>query len=371
MKNKHFLPIVLYGLIAIILLLLPTGYEGAKVNDSAIRVKAEVLSTNDGNILTSGIVQHGEQSCQVKILKGKYKGEVVDAVNTLNGSLEQDKIFKAGEKALVMISQKADKIVSVSMIDHYRIHYEVLLLLGFFIFLVVFAGPVGVRTMLSFILTLLMIWKLLIPAYLKGFNPLIVGGVIVAFLTLAIISLVYGFDKRCLAAIIGSVSGLLVTCIMGIIATKMFALNGAVMAYSESLLYSGFEYLNLTEIFIASIYIGASGAVMDLSVDITSAVHEVIMRRPDITRKEAVRSGINVGRDTMGTMTTTLLLAYSGGFVALLMVFMAQGTPIVNILNYKYVAAEIIHTLVGSFGLVTVAPLTALSAGLVLASNKN
>ena len=82
---------------------------------------------------------------------------------------------------------------------------------------------------------------------------------------------------------------------------------------------------------------------------------------------EAAKSGMNVGRAAMGTMTTTLLFAYSGGYVALLMVFMAQGTPISNILNYKYVAAEMIHTVIGSFGLVTVAPFTALCAGLFLA----
>ena len=69
----------------------------------------------------------------------------------------------------------------------------------------------------------------------------------------------------------------------------------------------------------------------------------------------------------MGTMTTTLLFAYSGGYIALLMVFMAQGTPLDNLLNYKYVAAEIIHTVIGSFGLVTVAPFAALTAGWLLA----
>ena len=81
-------------------------------------------------------------------------------------------------------------------------------------------------------------------------------------------------------------------------------------------------------------------------MDITSAVHEVVEKKPDITRWEAVRSGMNVGRAAMGTMTTTLLLAYSGGYIALLMVFMAQGTPISHIFNYKYVAAEIIHTVI-------------------------
>ena len=141
------------------------------------------------------------------------------------------------------------------------------------------------------------------------------------------------------------------------------------MSCSESLLYAGFQHLNLTQIFMASIFLGSSGAVMDLSVDITSAVHEVVAKKPDIRPWEAVKSGMNVGRAAMGTMTTTLLLAYSGGYIALLMVFMAQGTPTEHIFNYKYVSAEIIHTVIGSFGLVSVAPFTALCSGLLLTKN--
>ena len=106
---------------------------------------------------------------------------------------------------------------------------------------------------------------------------------------------------------------------------------------------------------------------MDLSVDICSAVYEVVQKRPDITARAAISSGFAVGRAACGsTTTTTLLLAYSGSYIALLMVFMAQGTPVAFILNYKYVAAEIVHTVVGSFGLVTVAPLTAVTSGLLL-----
>ena len=138
------------------------------------------------------------------------------------------------------------------------------------------------------------------------------------------------------------------------------------MAYSESLLYSGFPDLNLTKIFMAGIFIGSSGAMIDLAVDITSSVCEVIEKKPSIGWREATRSGLNVGRASMGTMITTLLLAYSGGYIALLMVFMAQGTPLYNIFNYKYVAAEIVDTFVGSFGLVLVAPFTALTSGWLL-----
>ena len=105
---------------------------------------------------------------------------------------------------------------------------------------------------------------------------------------------------------------------------------------------------------------------MDLSVDICSSVYEVVQKKPDIRAKEAILSGFAVGRAACGSTTTTLLLAYSGSYIALLMVFMAQGTPVELMLNYKYVAAEIVHTIVGSFGLVTVAPLTAITSGLLL-----
>ena len=110
---------------------------------------------------------------------------------------------------------------------------------------------------------------------------------------------------------------------------------------------------------------------MDLSVDICSAVYEVVEKKPGISATEAIASGFAVGRAACGSTTTTLLLAYSGSYIALLMVFMAQGTPVALMLNYKYVAAEIVHTIVGSFGLVTVAPLTAITSGLLLTGRKH
>lgn len=164
----------------------------------------------------------------------------------------------------------------------------------------------------------------------------------------------------------GPLLGILLSLIIGIIFTNLFKIHGAVMSSSESLLYSGYAHLNLTQIFMAAIFIGSSGAMMDLSIDITSAIDEVVRNRPDIRVRDAIQSGMNVGRAAMGTMTTTLLLAYSGGFIALLMVFTAQGTPIEVLLNYKFVSAELLHTLIGSFGLVTVAPFTAICGGILL-----
>ena len=365
-KIRYYAPVVFCLLLIAFLIALPTGYEDAVQYKEAERCIAEVTAVDNSAIIDTGLVRSGEQRCTVTFSNGLFKGKTATAINLLQGSLEQDKLFSEGDKAQVVVSYDGETIKRVTMIDYFRLPGELLLAGLFILFLIIFAGGTGVRAILSFALTVLTIWKLLVPLYLNGYNPVWVGLLINLLLTTLIIALVYGFDYRCAAAVSGSFLGILVTSVLGIIFTDLFRLHGAVMPYSESLLYAGFQHLNLTQIFMASIFLGSSGAVMDLAVDITSAVYEVVEKKPDILPWDAVKSGMNVGRAAMGTMTTTLLLAYSGGYIALLMVFMAQGTPTEHIFNYKYVAAEIIHTVIGSFGLISVAPFTALCSGLLL-----
>jgi len=367
--RRNTIPIIITLIAIILLILLPNKFP-QKIYENTERVSARVISTDENFIVNNGLIKVGDQLCEIEILQGKFKGRTITGTNRLSGSLEQDKLFKAGDKVLVTVDYTGDTIRVVTLVDHYRLNYELLLVGIFVVVLVSFAGIVGIKSILSFIFTVLAMWKVLIPLFLLGYNPIIVGMVTTLILICVIIGLVYGLDKRSLAAILGSISGALVTCFMALFFVSKFKIHGAVMSFSESLLYSGYESLNLTKIFIASIFIASSGAVMDVAVDITSAVSEVVEKKPEITKLEAVKSGINVGRSIMGTMMTTLLLAYSGGYIGLLMVFMAQGTPIINILNLKYVSSEILHTLIGSFGLITVAPFTAIASGLLLANRE-
>ena len=361
--SKTLLP----GLILFALLLaLPTGYEDAVIYQGTDRVRATVLATDDTAIIHAGLIQTGEQLCTLRLEGGQFAGRQVSGTNLLSGSLAQDKIFAAGDSAFVVVSHQGGTITSVTMIDHYRLGWEAVLAAVFALLLLLFAGPGGLRALLSFAITVLSIWKIMIPISLKGGDPILTGLGIVAVLTVVIIVFVYGFDKRSLVSTLGSMLGVLTACVLGMVFTGTLRIHGAIMSDSEGLLYAGYQNLNLTRIFMASIFIGASGAMMDLSVDITSGICEVVRKKPDIRPWEAVGSGMRIGQAAMGTMTTTLLLAYSGSCLAQLMTFMAQGTPILNILNYKYIAAEILQTLAGSFGLVTVAPFTAVVGSLLL-----
>lgn len=291
-------------------------------------------------------------------------------MNRLNGSLAEDKLFSPGDRAFVVVSHAAGQITTVYMTDHFRLDKEAALAALFVLLLLLFARGTGLRAILSFADTVLLLWKVLIPSLLRGLNPIWVSLALVLVLTCLVLSLIYGLDRRCLAAVSGAALGILVTAVLGCCFTGLFRIHGAVMEASERLLYAGYQHLDLTQIFVASIFLGSSGAVMDLAVDICSAVYEVVRKRPEITAREAIASGLAVGRAACGSTTTTLLLAYSGSYIALLMVFMAQGTPVALMLNYKYVASEIIHTIVGSFGLATVAPLTAVTSGLLLTGRR-
>lgn len=363
---REYSALIVSCLVLIILICMPTGYEDAVIFKDRERAVAKVIETYNEDVHTVGIISRGDQNCLVEIEDGVFAGERVMAYNMLVGSLEHDKIYQVGDSVLVLISCHEGEITKVSMIDHYRINVEIILVALFALFLVLVAGKTGARAMLSFVITILAIWKVLIPACLNGCNPIVIGFFITVVLTVITISLVYGFDRMMVSATVGSVTGSFVTMVMALIFTDVFMLEGALLQGSQVLLYSGFPHIDLKQLFIASIFIGSSGAVMDLAVDITASVKEVVDKKPDISAKEAIKSGMNVGRAAMGTMTTTLLLAYSGGYISLLMVFMAQGTPVDNILNYKFVASEILDTLVGSFGLVSVAPLTAFCSGILL-----
>lgn len=395
--NNTSVTVIASIVFAAFLFLLPTGFEGALQFRDAVKCKALVEEVDNSRIIDTGLIRTGQQVCSVRFLNGKFKGMTAQGWNMLTGSLSQDKIFVPGDKAQVIVhwqeSEAAEKVekvegtesskesdesgsdcgiefLSVNLIDYYRLKGELVLAIAFAVFLIAFAGGTGVRSVLSFVITVLTLWKILVPMYLKGYDPLLCGCAVTVLLTVIILSLVYGFDRRLLSSVSGALLGIGLAAVLSVICTRTFKIHGAVMAYSESVLYSGYEYLNLTRIFTSSILVGASGSIMDLSVDITSAVNEVVKKCPSISRLEAVKSGLAVARAAMGTMTTTLLLAYSGSCISLLMAFMAQGTPLYNILNNNQVASEIINTIAGSFGLASTAPFTALMAGVILAGRK-
>lgn len=345
---------------------LPTGFETGLYKDS-VRARAVVLSTDDSKVHQFGIVRQGNQDLRIRIEDTRFAGRELDANNTIMGKLELDKVFRAGDRALVVLDTdpQTGEIVYANVIDHYRLGSEALLFGLFVLMLIVFSGWTGVKAVLSFIFTGLCLWKLLIPLMLKGMSPVLLSLAIVTLLTFVTCILVGGFNRKGWVAFLGAFGGVLFTCLIAVLFGDSFHLNGAVRPFSESLLYSGHAHLRLTDIFLAGIFLASSGALMDVSMDIAAALDELHAHDPALDWRQLSLAGFRIGKAVIGTMTTTLLLAYSGGYTTLLMVFTAQGIPIENLLNLSYVSSELFHTLVGSFGLIMVAPCAAVFGGLI------
>ena len=356
------------GVFIVLLALLwwiPTGFQ-KQIYVNSEGVKAKVVEVNNKGVYSTGMIQQGDQRCTIEILEGEHKGQQVEGMNLLTGKLEFDKMFKPGDEAWVLLElDSSNEVIFANMVDYYRIDQQIFLIGLFVILIIAFSGFTGVRTLLSFSFALLSIVKILIPCLLKGIPPLLVALMVGNLLTVITLLLVAGCNKKAYTAMISSMICSLMTCLLAVVFGDLFKMHGAVMDWSESLLYAGYQNLDLTAIFQAGIYLACSGAILDLAIDISAALDEVIKNNPSVSRVNLIKSGLSIGKSVVGSQTTTLLLAYMGSYITILMVYMAQGTPLMSILNSQKVSSEILHTFVGCIGLVLVSPLTAIICGIV------
>lgn len=341
--------------------LLPSPVLLERETGSLVRVK--ILSADNSDLQKHGLLLYGSQHLKLKLPDGSLR----DGNNELRAQMELDKLFKPGDTALAVFTPDGEMTVK----DHFRTHWIFILAGTFSLFLLFFGGWTGFKALFSFAVSCVAVWKGLIPLVLLGWNGSAASFVCTFFLTAAIIFAVAGFNRKGIAAFCGSMAGVVCSLLLAYIFTWVMKLNGAVLPFAQTLLYSGYDTMNLRDLFTGALVLGCAGAVMDLAMDIAAGVEEVHRHSPGLSGKELMLSGFRIGRSVTGTMTTTLLLAYSGGYITLLMMFYAQGTPPLEFINNPLVASEIVKTLVGSFGLVLVAPFTAIFSAWLYTAKKN
>jgi uncharacterized membrane protein len=336
-------------------------------SDGGQHMRARVVAVDNADIVFAGLVEYGSQHLEVEMLEGPAKGRRFRAENEMRAQLDIDKKFAPGDVASVTWPdggvQEGGTLVAR---DHWRLGWAGVLFVAFAALLVVFGGATGAKALFSFVFGCFAVWKLLVPMCLAGWNAGWTVFAVVTLLTAVVMYLVAGATRTAAAAFLGAMLGVAASLALARVFTWGMHVNGATMPFVQALMYSGYEGLDLADLFNGAVVLASSGAVMDLAMDISSGVAEVARRNPDLPRRELLRSGLRIGRAVVGTMTTTLLFAYSGGYLTLLMVFAAQGTPPLSFLNSTLVSAELVKTLVGSFGLVLVAPFTAAVAAAVM-----
>lgn len=327
-------------------------------------VIGKVLSVDNENTIVQGISKIGSQRIEVKILTGEQKGKVLEINNLLSGSMEYDEFYKEKDKILMVVTDDNGELKGKAL-SLLRIEKIGGLAFIFVSLLIIYARKVGVQSLLSFIGSVAIIWEYLIPALKKGENVFMITIFTLILLSALIIFLVAGFTKKGTSAFLGTMSGLFVTAALTFMFGDTFRIDGMNQPLAQSVVFSSAMSINILDIFYSAIVIGASGAAMDIAMDMTATIQELKYHNPKISRKDLIKSGFNVGRSVIGTMTTTLLLAYSGGFLTLLILFLERDTTILQILNMKLVVSEVIKIIIGSIGLVVVAPITTYIASFI------
>ncbi len=327
--------------------------------------KALVISIEEVDIAIQNgdaIAQQKAQHIVIEVIRGPHKGEQKEVINQLAFNPLGLEIV-VGDKLVVYIEDYNDGTWSLQIQDFWRLPILIWFILFFLVLMAIIGGKKGLRAIASLVLSILLIFKVLIPLIIIGWNPVWTSLAIAILITVLTLLIISGFHKKTYSAILGTTAGLFVAVILAMIFGNLAHLTG-LSSEEARMLVSRFPDLEPRGVLFGSIIIGAIGAVMDVSMSISSSINEIKQHNPNIGYKELVKSGMNVGKDIMGTMSNTLIFAYVGTSIALLLLFTEFGESYTKFINFDFVAEEVIRSIAGSIGLIATIPFTAWIAGL-------
>lgn len=364
MKKFFLFVMLLFGLISPCLALetpdLPS--EVGKVEKVTYEDVADGLQ-NENNV---------KQKVQVKVLTGQFKGTVQTLDNMLTGNPAYDISLNKGDKVVLHLEAKNTEVNSVDDVDFFiadvKRDYSLEAFAALFMVLLVVIGrKKGVFSLVSIIATISLMFFVLVPLILHGVNPVVSAVVVGILSTIITIYLVGGFNSKSSSAILGTAMSLIFAGGMSLAAIWMARLTG--FAGEESMfLYSTRPDLSFKGILAASMIIAALGALMDTGVSIASSVNEIYETDKKLTVNQLFKSGMNIGKDIIGTMSNTLILVYLGS--ALPLVLLSNNIDLQKFFNLNQVATEILSALIGSISILACVPLTAIIAAYLIKHQK-
>lgn len=367
MTNKLFtkknLKFFVYSLIAI------CGILYIVLGNSYYKNKVAINKGMKGDYYKGEIVEVGESTVdenigwvtikvKIKFLSGNLKGNIVDSELVQDGMFNKlTRKVEEGDKYIVY-KQYVEGVQYWGLGEPIKTTKLSYLLGIFFIGLIILGGLNGVKTIVSLSATCLGIFMVFIPSIMAGANIYLSTIIVSAFIIFVTLPIVIGINKKCLASIMGCLGGVLISGIVTVIMTNFLNLSGMVNEESVYITYINSD-INLKAIVFASILIGSLGATMDIAISIASSIKEIANEVKDVSRKKLILSGLNIGKDIMGTMTNTLILAYIGSSLSMAILLIAYNTSIYEALNKERMVVEILQSLTGSLGMLLTIPITA------------
>lgn len=330
----------------------------------------EVLEDDSYEDSSTENVRIGSQKLLIEITTGEHKGRRVEIMNYLSKLFS--KYAEKGTKLLVYIlaenSAEPGKApaLSVSVMNYNRQWVLFALVAVFLLVTLLIGGKVGFRSILGLVLTLAAVFFILVPALLRGYDPIPFTLILCMLVTVVCFILLDGLNRKTLSAMLGTIAGFTVACVFALIVSKLARLDGLSYNVSETdtlvqAKYQGTQ-IRIRGLFVSGIVISALGAVMDIAMSISSSINELKVVNPQMGFSALFKSGMRIGRDAVGTMTNTLILAFTGGALINLILIRHFNWDWKAILSGDYITHEVITGISGSIGLILAVPLTALIA---------
>ncbi len=302
----------------------------------------------------------GNQELEVVVKSGKYKGEIMVVYNYF-GPLSGCPVSE-GDSVTLTIKTHSDGEHSATVYEFNRIPILGIFLLLFFIVVMIIGGRTGLKSLIGLVFTIICLFAILIPLLFKGAPTVFTTFIVCAYIAMVCFTILGGVGRKTISAFLGTVSGAFLAMVFGLGVQHFAKIDGLRLEDAEVLLQ--IKYLGITidlrGLLVASIIICALGAVMDVAMSISSALEEVHAANPSLGIRELFRSGMNIGRDMVGTMTNTLILAFLGSEFTLMIFLYYRGLTFYHLFSTAFVALETISGLSSSIGMVLAIPLTAL-----------
>ena len=302
----------------------------------------------------------GRMLFRIEMLNGHYEGEEIE-VQHFFSSLASI-YFDVGDRVSVRTNTLDGRLVNAEIHNVERTEVIIGLVIVFLVVLSLIGGKRGVMSVLGLVFTMISIVFLLIPLMLRGYPVILTTIGILSLVTVVILILLGGITPKTVSAILGCIIGVICAAIIASIAGNLTFISGFNMEDIGTLLFAvernGLA-LHPSGLFISGVLIASLGAVMDTSISITSAMEEIQLAHPEIDSKQLFKSGMNIGRDAMGTMSNTLILAFAGTALNLMMFVYADGTPFNQLINNDFIVVELVRSIAGSLGIVLTVPTVA------------
>lgn len=344
--------------------------EGAYAEKAVVETVGEIETSSYST--GEAVFEDGRMYFTAKVESGAFKGQVVKAAQTFDNYTagNSNRAVEPGDKVVLYNYGSSEGDADWVFGGFYRLGKIIAFGLFFAAALILFGRLKGLNTLISLVFTCMMVFMVFVPSILAGYNVYIMVFISCVYTIVMTLLITSGFTEKSLTTILGCSFGVLLAALFEIFFDKFLMLTGMLDEHSIYLSYldSG-VVINLNSLVFAMIVIGAMGAVMDVAMDISSSLHEVHYRAPHLGFGELFKSGITIGRDVMGTMANTLVLAYIGSNLCSILLLITYSSSLMELLNRENIVVEILQALIGSSAILFTMPLTSAICAL-LYSNK-